>query len=105
MTLAPTANFNSASNPAVLFKFFLPTRDSAWAGPKIVLVPPYLYIYIYIFVCPHLEDHHAVYTRCIGRMHSLATTPPTLRKVGVASMFKMAAFKRDFANLSSSKIR
>ena len=24
--------------------FFLPTRDSAWAGPKIVLVPPYLYM-------------------------------------------------------------
>ena len=30
-----------------------------------------------------LEDHHAVYTRCIGRMHSLATTSGPTHKVGV----------------------
>ena len=52
------------------FGFFLQACDSAPAGPKIVLVPRDLYIY----VCPHLEDDHAAYTCCIGRMHSLATT-------------------------------
>ena len=56
------------------------------AGPKIVLVPP-----LSIFIClSALEDDHAVYTRCIGRMHSLATTSGPARKVGVVSIFKMA---------------
>ena len=32
--------------------YFIPARvRSARAGPKIVLVSPYLYIYIYLFVC------------------------------------------------------
>ena len=60
---------------------------SAPAGPKIVLVPPRSILYIYLSA---LEDHHAVYTRCIGRMHSLATTSGPARKLGVVSIFKMA---------------
>ena len=45
------------------------------------------YIYIYLSA---LEDNHAVYTRCIGRMHSLATTSGPARKMGVVPIFKMA---------------
>ena len=52
-----------------------------------------------------LEDHHAVYTRCIGRMYSLATTSGPARKVGVVSIFKMADLEQTLLNLSSSKIR
>ena len=37
-----------------------------------------------------LEDHHAVYTCCIGRMHSLATTSGPACKVDVVSIIKMA---------------
>ena len=74
---------------------------SAPAGPKIVLVPPRS-----MFIClSALEDHHAVYTRCIGRMHSLATTSGPARKVGVVSIFKMADLEQTLLNLSSSKIR
>ena len=36
-----------------------------------------------LYVCLHLKDHHAIYTHCIGRMHSLATTSGPARKVGV----------------------
>ena len=72
----------------------------ARAGPKIVLVPPrsmFIYIYVYIYIClSTLEDHHAVYTHCIGRMHSLATTSSPARKVGVVSIIKMADLEQDF---------
>ena len=79
---------------------------SAPAGPKIVLVPPQsIFIYIYIYNLSALEDHHAVYTRCIGRMHSLATTSGPARKVGVVSIIKMADLEQTLHNLSSSKIR
>ena len=61
-------------------EFFPAGARSAPAGPKIVLVPPRSILYIYLSA---LEDHHAVYTRCIGRMHSLATTSGPARKVGV----------------------
>ena len=83
-------------------QLFFPARArSARAGPKIVLVPP-----LSIFIClSALEDHHAVYTRCIGRMHSLATTSGPARKVGVVSIFKMADLEQPLLNLSSSKIR
>ena len=48
---------------------------------------------------------HPVYIYMFhSKIHSLATTPPTPHKVSVASIFKMAAFKWDFANRSSSKI-
>ena len=80
--------------------FFFPARTCA--GPKIVLVPRDLCLYICLSA---LEDHHAVYTRCIGRMHSLATTSGPARKVGVVSIFKMADLEQTLLNLSSSKIR
>ena len=49
---------------------------------------------------------HPVYIYMFQRkIHSLATTPPMPHKVSVASIFKMTAFKWDFANCSSSKIR
>ena len=87
-------------------KFIFPAgARSAPAGPKIVLVPPrsnFKYIYICLSA---LEDDHAVYTRCIGRMHSLATTSGPARKVGVVSIFKMADLEQTLLNLSSSKIR
>ena len=70
------------------------------AGPKIVLVPCDLCLH----VCPHLEDDHAVYTRCIGRMHSLATTSGPARKMGMVSIIKMADLEQTLLNLSSSKI-
>ena len=56
------------------------------SGPKIVLV----HCDLWLNVCLHLEDHHAFYTRCIKRMHSLANTSGPLRTVGVVSIFKMA---------------
>ena len=68
-------------------KLFPAGARSAPAGPKIVLVPPRSILYIYLST---LEDHHAVYTRCIGRMYSLATTSGPARKVGVVLIFKMA---------------
>ena len=76
---------------------------SAPAGPKIVLVPLRS---MFIYIClSALEDHHAIYTRCIGRMHSLATTFGPACKVGVVSMIKMADLEQTLHNLSSSKIR
>ena len=39
-------------------------------------------IYVYYICLSALKDHHAVYTLCIGRMHSLATTSGPARKVG-----------------------
>ena len=60
---------------------------------------------MYMYVCPHLEDDNAVYTRCIGRMHSLATMSGPARKAGVVSIVKMAAREQTLLNLSSSKIR
>ena len=62
-----------------------------------------------LFWCPrdlslYFCDHHAIYTRCIGRMHSLATTSGPTRKVGVVSIFKMADLEQTLLNLSSSKI-
>ena len=69
----------------------------AAAGPKIVLAPPRS---IFMFV-----DHYAVYTHCIGRMHSLATTSGPARKVGVVSIIKMAGLEQTLHNLSSSKIK
>ena len=72
------------------------------AGPKIVLVPPQSILYIFLSA---LEDHHAVYTRCIGRMHSLATTSGPALKMGVVPIFKMADLEQTLHNLSSSKIR
>ena len=84
------------------FGFFLQARDSAPACPKIVLVPPQS---IYNYVCPHLEDDHAVYTRCIGRMHSLATTFSPARKMGAVSIIKIVDLEQTLLNLSSSKTR
>ena len=74
---------------------------SAPAGPKIVLVPRDLSL----LCLSALEDHHVVYTRCIGRMHSLATTSGPARKLGVVSIIKMADLEQTLHNLSSSKIR
>ena len=62
-------------------------------------------VHTYIYVCPHLEDDHAVYTHCIGRMHSLAATSGPARKVGVVSIIKMADLAQTLHNLSSSKKR
>ena len=88
-----------------MINFFPAGARSASAGPKIVLVPPRS-MFIYIYIClSALEDHHAVYTCCIGRMHSLATTSGPARKVGVVSIFKMADLEQTLLNLSSSKIR
>ena len=64
-----------------------------------------------LFWCPRylslsaLEDFHVVYTRCIGRMHSLATTSGPARKVGVVPIFQRADLEQTLLNLSSSKIR
>ena len=83
--------------------FFPAGALRAPAGPKIVLVPRDLCLYN---IClSALEDHHAVYTRCIGRMHSLATTSGPARKVEVVPIFKMADLEQTLLNLSSSKIR
>ena len=52
-------------------------------------MPFYIFKILILYVCPGahdkgvLEDHHAAYTRCIGRMHSLATTSGPACKVGV----------------------
>ena len=59
-------------------------------------------IYIYLSA---LEDDHAVYTQCIGRMHSLVTTSGPAHKVGVVSIFKMADLEQTLLSLSSSKIQ
>ena len=80
--------------PKNTYLFFLQARDSVPAGPKIVLVPLQSN-FKYIYVCPHLEDYHAVYTHCIGRTHSLAITssppppPPPACKVGVVSIIEL----------------
>ena len=74
------------------------------APAKIVLVPRDLSYNDFVNNLSALEDYHAVYTRCIGRMHSLATTSGPARKVGVVSIFKMADLEQT-AYLSSSKIR
>ena len=64
----------------ILGGIFPAGAHSAPAGPKIVLVPPRS-MFLYNYIClSALEDHHAVYTRCIGRMHSLATTSGPARK-------------------------
>ena len=60
---------------------------------------------IYLICLSALERYHAIYTRCIGRIHSLATTSGPARKVGVVSIFKMADLEQTLLNLSSSKIR
>ena len=56
---------------------------SAPAGPKIVLVPPQSMFILCLFA---LGRYHAVYTRCIGRIHSLATTSGPTRKVGTVNV-------------------
>ena len=56
---------------------------SAPAGPKIVLVPPQSMFILCLFA---LGRYHAVYTRCIGRIHSLATTSGPARKVGTVNV-------------------
>ena len=61
-------------------------------------------MYMYLYLLPALGRYHAIDTLCIERIHALATTLPTSRKVGVTSIIKVAAFKWDFANCSSSKI-
>ena len=59
--------------------FFPAGTHSAPAGPKIVLVPLRS---MFKYVCLHLENHHAIYKCCIGRIHSLATTSsPTVKWV------------------------
>ena len=66
---------------------------------------PMIYlIYIYIYLSA-LGRHHAVYTHCIGRMHTLATTSGPAHKVGVVSIIKIADLEQTLLNLSSSKIR
>ena len=50
-TIANNIIFVLMSTASVDLKCIFPAHArSAWAGPKIVLVPPYLYIYIYLFV-------------------------------------------------------
>ena len=62
---------------------------SAPAGPKIVLAP----------IClSTLGKYHAVYTRRIGRIHSLATTSGP-------AIIKMADLEQSLFHLSNSKIR
>ena len=86
--------------------FFLQARVARLQVLRLFWWPRDLCLYIYIYIClTALEDHHAVYTRCIGRMHSLATTSGPARKVGVVSIFKMADLEQTLLNLSSSKIR
>ena len=84
----------------LIIAFFLQAHGSAPAGPKIVLVPQSM------FKClSALGRYHAIYTCCIGRMHSLATTSGLTCKVGVVSIIKMAALEQTLLNLSRSKIR
>ena len=95
-------------------------QQSAEKGPALVRAGPVRSAFetlpvLRLFWCPRdltlniclsaLEDDHTVYTRCIGRMHSLATTSGPARKVGVVSIFKMACLEQTLLNLSSSKIR
>ena len=89
------------------FDFFLQARVARLQVLRLFWCPRDLCLYyIYIYIClSALEDYHAVYTRCIGRMHSLATTSGPARKVGVVSIFKMAGLDQTLLNLSSSKIR
>ena len=49
-------------------------------------------------MCLHLEDDHAIYTRCIERMHSLATTSSPASKLGVVSIIKMADLEQSSHN-------
>ena len=58
-------------------------------------------MYMYLYLLSALGKYHAIDTLCIERIHALATTLPTSRKVGVTSIIKVAAFKWDFANCSS----
>ena len=58
-----------------------------------------------LYVCPHLEDDHAIYTCCIGRMHSLATTFSPARKMGAVSIIKIADLEQTLLNLFHSKTR
>ena len=86
--------------------FFLQARVVRLQVLRLFWCPRDLSLYIYIYIClSALEDHHAVYTCCIGRMHSLATTSGPARKVGVVSIIKMADLEPTLHNLSSSKIR
>ena len=83
--------------------FFLQARVARLQVLRLFWCPRDLsYIYIYLSA---LEDHHAVHTRCIGRMHSLATTSGPASKMGVVSIFKMADLEQTLLNLSSSKIQ
>ena len=84
--------------------FFLQARVARLQVLRLFWCPRDLSLYIYICLST-LEDHHAVYTRCIGRMHSLATTSGPARKVGVVPIFKMADLEQTLLDLSSSKIR
>ena len=78
--------------PLLLENIFPALVRSTRAGPKIVLVPPRSN---FKYIClSALEAHNAVYTRCIERIHSLATTSDPARKVGVVLIFKMADHKR-----------
>ena len=84
----------------LIIAFFLQARYCAPAGPKIVLVPRSM------FKClSALGRYHAIYTRCIGKMHSLATTSGPTCKVGEVSIIKMAALEQTLLNFSRSKIR
>ena len=78
-------------------EFFLQARVARLQVLRLFWCPRDLCLYIYICLSA-LEDHHAVYTRCIGRMHSLATTSGPARKVGVVSIFKMADLEQTLLN-------
>ena len=61
------------------FDFSCKCANSTCAVPKIVSVPPWS-----ILLClSTLGRYHAIYTRCIIKIHSLATTSGPTHKVGV----------------------
>ena len=78
-------------------------------GPKIVFVPLQSNFKYNYYVCLHLEDYHAVYTHCIGRIHSLATTSGLVRKMGVISIMVRTSESKDHVyrreNLASIAIK
>ena len=71
-----------------LIHFFLHARVAPVQVLRLFWCPRDLTLNIYIMLSA-LEDDHAFYTRCIGRMHSLATTSGPACKVGVVSLIKM----------------
>ena len=63
---------------------------------------------IIMFVCTW-KIYHAVYTHCIGRIHSLATTSGLVRKMGVISIIVGTSESKDHVyrreNLASIAIK